>query len=1036
MRLLGRGPSVEELTSASNENRQLGRVGDVPKKAQKTLGTKSNGASSKNKRYPEVNSTWNPLIEEKRSLAAFRRSQDADSDTMPGARTGAPLPYMPPPPKRSQTDLGDYAPSSSADRTGTQTQYGDTQMHQSSIESMNREYYDSAKQPLYVSQQTSASAVRDMALRKGAPVVRHSASNPNLTIKPLKSAMKQPKSKLGPDGAKKLKKIDITSLFPQPKSNGGHVLSPSKLDFSPSNLTDGFDFFPEEPIHAQVQRQGPNGRFETQRTMTARSAEPNHSNGARVKIFESDVYDHVKTTSRKPPKGIQNWFDGFDISSDEEDEEQAVPLTTVVPAPREASPTLPSPYSQASGENTPVKRPAPQPMQNGSQPNSRSKDDWSRRMLAKRSESSMTTGSASSGAMPGRKRSNESRIAHSRLGAESVLSLSSESEDDNKTDITPVQNSARASSVFVGKASSQELQKPQELVHEVQHQHSPVEKPRSRQSRPALKSAQSSRSKVNTIASASSTVSDPRLRAESGGLSESAVAALRKIHALQESASQPSRSRPNTRNTNDDNKPPPTSYSTPSDASRIMEVSEEEMILLELMRQKRAAMQKNSFSEGYRLALQQDKHSRQPSGASTQDPALLVLKNEAKAIPRSRGPSRTESFMREEIEQRRRMSAIRKEDVDKSFKMGRFLSMEGSAGGERPTKMERFLAMAPGLADELTGRPISGTEIEVDSGYEDSRFSEEMRSKGELDSRYAGTEIDSQYELEGREDSDMDTPQLPPLKSFSPMEKFTDAPQQGQRSGSRSAERAANVDLEKVRALLASRHALERTSRAGSRNSGTPEKNRYIRPGVLPSPMASEPGFEFPDIPEEAEHSYLDRPTNNIEAFRSKLQHAPHASIGDPRVKAVSTPVGGIQQPHPYRPSPGLDFAPLELPYAQSGTPSVTTSRPSPLTPTFVTPNGYDKSNVEIASTDAGSFRSDRYAPESEHVSTVSSHSAAPANSRRSSKKPPPRVDTFSNKPAGRTSMNSITSAGEDVLAAWAELGGGDAFPNRRKKAR
>jgi hypothetical protein len=69
---------------------------------------------------------------------------------------------------------------------------------------------------------------------------------------------------------------------------------------------------------------------------------------------------------------------------------------------------------------------------------------------------------------------------------------------------------------------------------------------------------------------------------------------------------------------------------------------------------------------------------------------------------------------------------------------------------------------------------------------------------------------------------------------------------------------------------------------------------------------------------------------------------------------------------------------------------------------------------------------------------SMSAPTYASANSKKrglAAKKATPRLDPVpSHGPNIRGSITSITSAGEDVLAAWAELGGGiEALESRRR---
>ena len=211
-------------------------------------------------------------------------------------------------------------------------------------------HYDRSKEPSYVTQQTSASAVRDMGLRKPPPMTIHeTSSDPNLSRRPLKSAMKKPTSpestrkpssslKLKSSPSKKSKRLDLSQLFPPPRSSSRNALAAPNLMMPRAGSvgTDDSDFpSPAETVHVELRRPAQNARYETFKRPAPAAAPP-----ARPKVFEKDIFDSAKVNVRRPPKGIQNWFDGFDISSDEEEivPEQMVripgePSQKPIPAP-------------------------------------------------------------------------------------------------------------------------------------------------------------------------------------------------------------------------------------------------------------------------------------------------------------------------------------------------------------------------------------------------------------------------------------------------------------------------------------------------------------------------------------------------------------------------------------------------------------------------------------------------------------------------------------------------------------------------------
>ena len=172
-----------------------------------------------------------------------------------------------------------------------------------------------------------------------------------------------------------------------------------------------------------------------------------------------------------------------------------------------------------------------------------------------------------------------------------------------------------------------------------------------------------------------------------------------------------------------------------------------------------------------------------------------------------------------------------------------------------------------------------------------------------------------------------------------------------------------------------------------------------------------------------------------------------HAAKDDDRVDSPDTPVAttwarhtSLKHPLPQRQAPAMDFVPMESHRFPSAPPSVTTSLPSPHTPTLSSiPHSPAGTVSELAaSSNHSPLRISRSAsadvPNPLHSHPPESIKEDKPTSTRAS----PNLTAFKQKQTGRiTSMTSITSAGEDVLAAWAELGGGraDALRFKRKKA-
>ncbi|KAK0955715.1 hypothetical protein LTR54_015164 [Friedmanniomyces endolithicus] len=623
------------------------------------------------------------------------------------------------------------------------------------------DYYNPSKQPYYVSQQTSDSAVRDMGLRKPPPMTIHeTASDPALARRPLKSALKkhfQPEMKrqasdtsqrLGTSSSeKKPARLNLSHFLPRSQSR--NLLSPNTLSRSPSALTDNSDYSPRETVHVQLKRPTANAPFTTHKSVKQPTVDSSPT--TRAKVFEPDIYDQAKTNVRRPPKGIQNWFDGVDISTDEDSETETKKQTSPDSHELDASDLSSdfSPWHIRSDSEQPRldRKGSRDPVEDNLLAIKHAKERIQERMrLAARRKGSVDTvtiASAVSSEVPDRKRGGGSRLALVELASQSVLSLSESSGDDGAS--TPDARAHLGDASLLAMASGA----PSEL---------PPQRLQSKRSIPSDSVPRQSTSTVQTSGSipirltdsiplptALPTAPEPKRapRTTTTAHSDPTAQALRKLTG--QATPRSSRSRRSTI------PPPPipTDYPdevvgspgaettttttntslAPSDPSHLMAVSEEEMILLEMMRNKRAAMQSSSFAEGYQLALKREQELMVKRRESAQQTALKILRqredsNKLKSQRSSRAtapplllPDDGES---EGVEEgyRRKYSALRREEVDAALKLEKFLA-DGGSGAKTPTAED--FPEAPGFGGEApvhgnrSGRRLSAHQFDFDA---------------------------------------------------------------------------------------------------------------------------------------------------------------------------------------------------------------------------------------------------------------------------------------------------------------------------------
>ena len=104
-----------------------------------------------------------------------------------------------------------------------------------------KSFYDPKRSPLAISQQTSATSIRDFALRKGCAEISEPLMEEEFVFPEPPRLAEHPEiakrlSELERDGPQALQ-LDFTKLFPTPLRTPGPLLSPTRLTHSPSTLS-------------------------------------------------------------------------------------------------------------------------------------------------------------------------------------------------------------------------------------------------------------------------------------------------------------------------------------------------------------------------------------------------------------------------------------------------------------------------------------------------------------------------------------------------------------------------------------------------------------------------------------------------------------------------------------------------------------------------------------------------------------------------------------------------------------------------------
>ncbi|KAJ4984633.1 hypothetical protein SVAN01_09889 [Stagonosporopsis vannaccii] len=212
-------------------------------------------------------------------------------------------------------------------RRGSDNSSASYRLQPQTSSSTMRSHYDAKSSPLSISQQTSNSAVRDMALRRGKPQVvtdGHAYTYNGHEASPVSPMLESERRKSKPA------RLDLSKLFPKPKAGDGQsyshpLLSPTKMVNSPAAMSMSSEYFAQpmtrEPTPA------PKGHAKLTKHATRRHAE--HAPpvpGSPKRLFKRDEYDSAKVHVRRPPKGVQHWFDALDEDSDEALEDSRAPV--------------------------------------------------------------------------------------------------------------------------------------------------------------------------------------------------------------------------------------------------------------------------------------------------------------------------------------------------------------------------------------------------------------------------------------------------------------------------------------------------------------------------------------------------------------------------------------------------------------------------------------------------------------------------------------------------------------------------------------
>jgi hypothetical protein len=569
-------------------------------------------------------------------------------------------------------DSGTQSSVSSSSRTWALRNYNSS--------STLKSFYDPEKQPLPISQQTSESAIRDMALRKGKPLVV--GKRPSIGHGGHEETERIRTGGTDSKGTtKRPPRLDLSRLFQRPSTSSLNVVSPDPLLVvgSPTAISHTSEYFARQPSHFRSSAtnsvkspMAPHSTYglksPTKSTSSSGMKSPLLRSGSKLlkgrpstsgslkAAYQNrhvgnerlDVKQHV----HRPPQGAKNWFDGLLEEEDEFDEEMeteaSTPTTGILSyRDHELETQTEEEYIPVEDHfNPPVKHhfnpPEPAPsftIHRGiSHRESRRELDCnsSRPSTLKSPRTPVSPMSlvppvcSMSPVSPRSSRTRSSRqrqsvLANSDLGDTSILSLSSSSDEDSEdgdslnSRLPKFRNSIKVSdidTIVIGEAHAFRVSANNKASNITEH---------------AVQKRRTSIASTGSILSTSTAAETSSLHSSKAGSTYLVVPPRgdrprRSGHTRQPSSIPEDRDKPSTTTATTSPISPPTSNrsSMPGDAEsvkseprKMMAVTDEEEALLEMMRSKRAAMAKNSLSNQSRTTMKSISSLASSSSRST-----------------------------------------------------------------------------------------------------------------------------------------------------------------------------------------------------------------------------------------------------------------------------------------------------------------------------------------------------------------------------------------------------------------------------------
>ncbi|MCJ1432930.1 hypothetical protein MMC27_002288 [Xylographa pallens] len=457
-------------------------------------------------------------------------------------------------------------------------------IHKKHSASTINSYYDAAVTPLAVSQQTSASSARDMALRKGCPPVVSPLRYTTFQDSDEKPRPKEHVPKKEPEIAqRKITHVDLTAFFPQFKPSERPLDSHLKIESATSVMV----------VESENNSSRPTGlRSWTGRRFIQITNPPGTTAKGRkkdVQVFKNERSRVRPLASQllQPTKDVENWLDDAEVEDKVDTMGENSTLQMFISGDQSSLHNSHDSIDPSSSSvRTMTSQVSPTKILSQSNPFD---------------EATPLPGKANTATIPGHQTQQSngvhvSKIKHSDLQLESVLALSS-SDDDSETEARPATGVRRSSRQNRSTKGPKPLTRPADPNPSKTQEHPLESISKQRLATPPPRN-------TPTFSPEQSPTLPRKYGHPTNQHSNPAYwppDMIRDPHPLHPS-SQPSPLRKNTATNTTHTGPPPNAPSTPPSPStesprfrlsRMMAVSPEEEKLLSLMRHKRASMRKD-----------------------------------------------------------------------------------------------------------------------------------------------------------------------------------------------------------------------------------------------------------------------------------------------------------------------------------------------------------------------------------------------------------------------------------------------------------